>query len=238
VESLDSGCGDGSASDDDGPVTGDSPQRGQNGEDQHKGSAGPNKVELGAVALAAKLAPTAAICAVIHDHNLTRFGPGYTNEQPVFDKLLRHYLKGGGEPFTLDEDDVRRIEGTETVMTTSIGPKFPEFYDALFELENAGGGTKSLRLTRKTSGSITLGTFTEILTGELTVWFEQGGKRRHWMFEGRRSLYDVWDFDVRPSSKASKRDEGDRGEVKWGTALPGKGFEVMSVPIPVSSGDK
>ena len=74
----------------------------------------------------------------------------------------------------------------------------------------------------------TLGNFTIRYKGLLTV-----NPNGQWVFTGTMEFYDIWDFDPKPFGTSGR---STAGEVKTRVAaygLPGKPFEIFSVPSPL-----
>ena len=142
---------------------------------------------------------------------------------PLADKLIDHYVYKNGSSLKLSE--------TEMIATNAHinFNRNPQLQAAINELAKSGGGTTNISL-RQLAGALTngtLGNFTVIFEGTLTVTADENGFA-FWELDGNMSFYDFWDFD-----KATHRSDSIEFKVWVGSFLKGTPFDVTSEVIPV-----
>lgn len=153
-------------------------------------------------------------------------------------KFLDNYMDDTGAPITLMLWDMINVN---PIVNIRRSPGFATELAALqaqARAHNAAGTPAPAIKYIEVSGpgqaltNGTLGNFTIHYKGVLSV-----NPDGTWTFVGSMEFYDVWDFDPKPFGTSGRSTAGELKTRVASTFLPGKPFEIFSVPAPcVQSG--
>ena len=152
-------------------------------------------------------------------------------DQYLARKFLNNYMDDTSTPITLTEQEMIDVN---PIINIRRSPGFATELAALqaqVKASNAAGtpapAVKSIEVSgpgqAMTNG--TLGNFTIYYKGLLTV-----NPDGNWVFSGSMEFYDVWDFDPKPFGTSGRSPAGEVKTRVAATFLPGKPFEIFSVP--------
>lgn len=149
-------------------------------------------------------------------------------------KFLNNYMDDSGAPITLDILEMIDVNPVVNIRRSEDFATELAALQAQVKASNAAGtpspAVKYIEVNgpgqAMTNG--TLGNFTIKYKGMLMA--KPDGD---WIFSGTIEFYDIWDFDPKPFGSSGR---STAGEVKTRVAasfLPGRSFEIFSVPSPL-----
>lgn len=150
-------------------------------------------------------------------------------------KFLDNYMDDTGAPITLNAREMIDINPVVNIRRSAGFERELKALQAQVAASSASGSPSPAAKYIEVSGpgqamtNGTLGNFTIRYKGMLTV--DTGGG---WVFVGTMEFYDVWDFDPKPFGSSGRSTAGEVKTRVAATLLPGRAFEIFSVPSPLT----